>query len=92
MSIVAKRSLISATAELLFQEAGRPPSWICDARVRTTHEGHLVVFITVHNLAGIDALVSVICKEVDFVGLDKTVHKKRPPKPTFWGVNRRFQA
>jgi len=24
----------------------RPPSWICDARVWTAHEGHLVVFIT----------------------------------------------
>jgi len=31
MSIVAKRSLISATAELLFQYGGRPPSWICCA-------------------------------------------------------------
>ena len=25
---------------------GRSPSWMCDASVATTHEGHLVVFIT----------------------------------------------
>jgi len=37
-------------------------SWICDARVWTTHEGRLVVFITVQNLVGIDAVVSIICK------------------------------
>jgi len=29
-----------------FQDGGRPPSWICYACVGTTHEGHLVVFIT----------------------------------------------
>ena len=34
-------------------------SWICDACVRTTREGHLVVFITVQNLVGIDAVVSI---------------------------------
>jgi len=45
-----------------FQDGGRPPSWICDACVRTTHEGHLVVFITVQNLVGIDTVVSIICK------------------------------
>jgi len=37
-----------------FQDGGSPPSWICDANVWTTHEGHLVVFITVQNLVGID--------------------------------------
>jgi len=40
----------------------RPLSWICDACVRTTHEGHLVVFITVQNLVGIDRVGSIICK------------------------------
>jgi len=30
-------------------------------RVLITHEGHLVVFITVHNLIGIDAEVSILC-------------------------------
>jgi len=39
------------------QDDGRPPSWICDERVWTTHEGHLVVFMTVQNLVGIDAVV-----------------------------------
>jgi len=43
-----------------FQDGGCPPSWICDACVGTTHEGHLVVFITVQNLVGIDAVVLII--------------------------------
>ena len=30
-------------------------------RHRTTHEGHLVVFIAVQNLVGIDAAVLIIC-------------------------------
>ena len=30
-----------------FQDGGRPPSWISYVCVRTTHEGHLVVFIAV---------------------------------------------
>jgi len=33
-----------------FQDGGRPPCWICNACVGTTHEGHLVVFTTVQNL------------------------------------------
>jgi len=45
-----------------FQDGGRPPSWICDARVWTTYEGHLLVFIAVQNFVGIDAVVSIICK------------------------------
>jgi len=45
-----------------FQDGGRPSSWICDACVWTTHEGHLVVFITVQNLVGIDTVVSIIRK------------------------------
>jgi len=44
-----------------FQDGGRPPSWICYVCVRTTREGHLVVFIAVQNLVGIDALVLIIC-------------------------------
>jgi len=47
---------------LFFPDVGRPPSWICDARVWTTHEGHLVVFITVQNLVGIDTVDAIICK------------------------------
>jgi len=30
----------------IFPRWRRPPSWICDAYVGTTHEGHLVVFIS----------------------------------------------
>jgi len=36
---------------------GRPPCWICNACVGTTHEGQLVVFITVQNLVEIVAVV-----------------------------------
>ena len=45
-----------------FQDGGCLPSWICDACVWTTHEGHLVVLITVQNLVRIDAVVAIICK------------------------------
>jgi len=51
----------------IFQDGGRPPSWTCDACFLTTHEGHLVVFITVQNLVGIDAIVLIICMFFDFV-------------------------
>jgi len=44
------------------QDGDRPPSSVCDAHVWTTHESHLVVFITVQNLVGINAVVSIICK------------------------------
>jgi len=47
---------------LIFQYGSCPPSWTCDARVWTTHKGHLVVFITVQNLVRIDTAVSIICK------------------------------
>jgi len=43
-----------------FQGGGRPPS--CFTRVWTTQEEYLVVFVTVQNLLGIDAIVSIICK------------------------------
>jgi len=52
-----------------FQYGGFPPSWICDARVWATHEGHLVVFITVQNLVGIDVVVSITCMFFDFASL-----------------------
>ena len=52
-----------------FQDGGRPPSWICNACVGTTNEGHLVVFTTVQNLAGIDAVVLIICTFFDFASL-----------------------
>ena len=46
-----------------------PPSWICNACVGTTHEGHLVFFITVQNLVGIDTVVVIICTFFDFASL-----------------------
>jgi len=52
-----------------FQDGGRPPSSICSACVRTTYEGHLVVFITVQNLVAIDAVVLIICTFFDFATL-----------------------
>jgi len=36
----------------LFKDGGRPPSWICGARVWTTLEEYLVGFIAVQNLVG----------------------------------------
>ena len=35
---------------------GRPPSWICWARIGTAHDDHLVVSIVVQNLVEIDAV------------------------------------
>jgi len=52
-----------------FQDGGRPPSWICNACVGTTLEGHLVVFITVQNLVGIEGVVLIICTFFDFASL-----------------------
>jgi len=52
-----------------FQDGGRPPSWICYARVRTTHEGHLMVFIAMQNLVEIGAVVLIICMFFDFASL-----------------------
>ena len=52
-----------------FQDDGRPPSWICNACGKTTREGHLVVFMTVQNLVGIDAVVLIIYTVFDFVSL-----------------------
>ena len=64
-----------------FQDGGRPPSWICNACVGTTHEGHLVVFIIVQNLVVIDAVVLIICTFFDFASLAW----KRLFTPQNWG-------
>jgi len=68
-----------------FQNGGRPPSWICYVCVWTTHEGHLVVFVTVQNLDVIDAVVLIICMFFDFTSL---AWKRlfTPPKLEFWGI------
>jgi len=57
-----------------FQDGGRPPSWIGNACVGTIHEGHLVVFITVQNLVGIDAVVLIICTWLREFGLKTPIH------------------
>jgi len=57
------------TIFLFFQDGGRLPSWICDERIWTTNEEHLVVFTTVQNLVGIDAVVFIICLFFDFTSL-----------------------
>jgi len=64
-----------------FQDGGRPPSWICNACVGTTHERHLVVFITVQNLVGIAAVVLKICTFFYF----ETLAWKRLFTPQNWG-------
>ena len=42
-----------------FQIGSRPKSWICWARIATTHDDHLEVSIAVQNLVGINAVVPV---------------------------------
>jgi len=38
----------------IFQNGGRPPSWICFTCIWTTYEKHLLVFVTVQNLVGME--------------------------------------
>jgi len=45
-----KRLLRYGDLTIFFQNGGRPPFWICRARIGTTHEDYLVVFIVVLNL------------------------------------------
>ena len=53
---------ISLFFDFFNKNGGRPPSWICFTRVWTTHEEHLVIFVTVQNVVGVGAVVSIICK------------------------------
>jgi len=46
----------------IFQDGGRPPSWIGFTHVGTTHEEYLVVLVTVQNLVVISAEISTVCK------------------------------
>jgi len=53
-----------------FQDGSRPPSWICYACFRTTHEGYLVaLLITVQHLVGIDAVALIIWMFFNFASL-----------------------
>jgi len=69
-----------------FQDGGRPPAWDCGKHVWTTHKGHLVVFITVQNLAGIDGVVLIICIFFDFTSLAGE-RLFTPPKLGFLGFD-----
>jgi len=64
-----------------FHDGGR---WICNACVGTTHEEHLVVFITVKNLVGIGAVVLIMYTFFDFASL--AWKRIFPPKLGFLGV------
>ena len=44
----------------IFQDGGRPPSWICLGHIWTTHSQYLGVSITLQNLVMIDAVVFLI--------------------------------
>jgi len=48
------------------EDGGRPPSWICFTCIGTTHEKHLLVFVTVRNLfriSGFDNMPVVMFSE-----------------------------
>jgi len=53
----------------VFQNGGRPPSWICWAHIGITHNDYVVVFVTVQNLVRIDAVDSMIRNFRYFAGL-----------------------
>jgi len=74
-----------------FQYGGFPPSWICDARVWTTHKGHLMVFITVQNLVGIDAVVLITCMVFYFASLTWQC-LFTPQNLEFWGDSNETHA
>jgi len=46
----------------IFQDGGRPPSWIGFTRVGTIHDEYLVIFVTVQNLVVFSAVISIVCK------------------------------
>jgi len=66
-----------------FQDGGRPPSWICGACVRTTHEGHLVVFITVQKFVGINSFDNMPVFRFREFCLKTPFHA---PRIGFWGI------
>jgi len=57
-------------------------------RVETTHEGHLVVFITVQNLVGIDAVVLIICTFLNFASLLENAYSHPQNWGYLWGLTR----
>ena len=65
----------------IFQDGDRPPCWICCVSDWTTHEGRLVVFITMQNLVGIDTAVSINTQVLVFCDFGL----KTPIYAPFWG-------
>ena len=43
----------------IFQDGGRPPSWICLGHIWTTNSEYLGVSVTLQNLVMIDAVVFI---------------------------------
>jgi len=74
-----------------FKDGGRPPSWICNACVGTTHKGNLVVSITVQNLVGIDAVVLIICTFLYFASLAGK-HLFTPQNWGLWNILARVRV
>ena len=70
------------------QDSGRPPSWICFACIWTTHEEHLLVFVSVQNLVGIGAVVSNFRWYASFNVLRVWLKNaySRPFLGGFWGI------
>jgi len=68
-----------------FQYGGHPPFWICCVADWITHEGSLVVFITVQNSVGIDAVVWIMDNLPVLIfclfGLKTPIHA-----PFWWGL------
>ena len=68
----------------IFQNSLRPPSWICLTHIWTTHKEYLLVFIVVHNLVGIDAVISILWKFISHVWLKNAYSR---PKVGFGGYD-----
>jgi len=49
----------------IFQDGGRPPSWIYLGHIRTTNSEYLGVSITLQNLVVIDAVVFISRLRID---------------------------
>ena len=45
---------------VIFQDGGRPTSWICWAPIGTTHDEFLMVSVVVQNLVEIDEVMSIV--------------------------------
>ena len=62
-----------------FQNGGRPPSWICLAHIRTTHDNYSVVSIVVQNLVDIDEVVLIVWnfQYICTFGLKMPIHDQK---------------